>query len=66
MDFGHELLPDNMQRIGARLEVAFQHFPALAEAGIKKVVNGPFTFAPDGNALIGPVPGCVIFGRLAR
>ena len=32
-DFGHELLPDNMQRIGARLEVAFQHFPALAEAG---------------------------------
>ena len=56
-DFGHELLPDNMQRIGARLEVAFQHFPALAEAGIKKVVNGPFTFAPDGNALIGPVPG---------
>ena len=56
-DFGHELLPDNMARIGARLEIAFQHFPALAKAGIKKVVNGPFTFAPDGNALIGPVPG---------
>ena len=56
-DFGHELLPNQLDRITDRLEVAFQHFPALATAGIKKVVNGPFTFAPDGNALIGPVPG---------
>jgi dimethylglycine dehydrogenase len=29
----------------------------LAEAGIKRVINGPFTFAPDGNPLVGPVPG---------
>ena len=56
-DFGHELLPSQLERIAPRLEVAFQHFPALATAGIKKVVNGPFTFAPDGNALVGPVPG---------
>lgn len=56
-DFGDELLPNQLERIAGRLEVAFQHFPALAQAGIKKVVNGPFTFAPDGNALIGPVPG---------
>ena len=56
-DFGHELLPDDLPRIAPRLEMAFEHFPALASAGIKKVVNGPFTFAPDGNALIGPVPG---------
>lgn len=56
-DFGHELLPDDLSRIAPRLEVAFQHFPKLAQAGIKKVVNGPFTFAPDGNPLVGPVPG---------
>ena len=56
-DFGHELLPDDLSRIAPRLETAFQHFPKLADAGIKKVVNGPFTFAPDGNALVGPVPG---------
>jgi dimethylglycine dehydrogenase len=31
--------------------------PALGRAGIKKVINGPFTFGPDGNPLIGPVPG---------
>ena len=29
----------------------------MADAGIKKVINGPFTFAPDGNPLVGPVPG---------
>ena len=56
-DFGHELLPDDLSRIAPRLETAFQHFPKLATAGIKKVVNGPFTFAPDGNALVGPIPG---------
>ena len=56
-DFGHELLPDDLSRIAPRLETAFLHFPALATAGIRKTVNGPFTFAPDGNALIGPVPG---------
>ena len=56
-DFGHELLPNDLERIADRLEMAYEHFPVLKTAGIKKVVNGPFTFAPDGNALIGPVPG---------
>ena len=56
-DFGHELLPDDLGRIAPQLELAFSHFPKLATAGIKKVVNGPFTFAPDGNPLVGPVPG---------
>src|SRR3546814_15197641 len=37
--------------------MAFRHFPPLATAGIKQAINGPFTFAPDGNPLVGPVPG---------
>ncbi|MFQ5775267.1 MAG: FAD-dependent oxidoreductase [Kiloniellaceae bacterium] len=56
-DFGHELLPDNLDRIGDSLEVAFHRYSCLKEAGIKRVMNGPFTFAPDGNPLVGPVPG---------
>ncbi len=56
-DFGHELLPDNLDRIAEPLEHAFFRFPCLATAGIKTVINGPFTFAPDGNPLVGPVPG---------
>ena len=56
-DFGHELLDENLDRIGDSMEFAFKRFPVLAEAGIKTIVNGPFTFAPDGNPLVGPVPG---------
>ena len=56
-DFGQNLLPNDLDRIAPSLEVGFDHFPAIGEAGIKKVINGPFTFAPDGNPLIGPVRG---------
>ena len=56
-DFGHELLDNKLDRIGDALEFAFKRFPCLATAGIKTVVNGPFTFAPDGNPLVGPIPG---------
>ncbi len=56
-DFGQDLLPNDLERIAPSLEVAFQHFPRLGELGIRKVVNGPFTFAPDGNPLVGPIAG---------
>jgi dimethylglycine dehydrogenase len=56
-DFGQDLLPHDLERIAPSLEVGFRHFPRLATAGIRKIVNGPFTFAPDGNPLVGPVPG---------
>ena len=57
LDFGHELLAPDLERIADRLELGFQRLPALQKAGIKQVVNGPFTFGPDGNPMIGPVPG---------
>lgn len=56
-DFGHELLAPDLDRIAPSLEVGFRHFPAVESAGIKQIINGPFTFAPDGNPLVGPVPG---------
>jgi dimethylglycine dehydrogenase len=56
-DFGQNLLPNDLERIAPSLEVGFRHFPAIEKAGIRKIVNGPFTFAPDGNPLIGPVRG---------
>ena len=55
--FGQELLAPDLDRIAPSLEIAFKHFPALEHAGIKRVINGPFTFAPDGNPLVGPVQG---------
>ena len=56
-DFGHELLNPNLEHIADRLELGFERIPALANAGIKSAINGPFTFGPDGNPMIGPVPG---------
>ncbi len=60
-DFGHELLAPDLDRIAPSLEVGFAHFPPLERAGIKQVINGPFTFAPDGNPLVGPVRGLTNF-----
>ncbi len=57
-DFGEtDLLPDDLERLHDALEQGFARFPEVADAGIKRVVNGPFTFSPDGNPLVGPVPG---------
>ncbi|WP_343115558.1 FAD-dependent oxidoreductase [Ostreiculturibacter nitratireducens] len=55
--FGHELLPDNLDKIEDSVAFAYRRFPVLEKAGVKRVIHGPFTFAPDGNPLIGPVPG---------
>ena len=56
-DFAAELLPPDLDRIAPSLEIGYRHFPAMEQAGIKRVINGPFTFSPDGNPLVGPVQG---------
>ncbi len=56
-DFSMQLLPEDFERLAPYFEVGFRHFPALGRAGIRKAINGPFTFAPDGNPLVGPVRG---------
>jgi len=60
-EFGHELLQPDLDRIAPSLDIAFRHFPTFAEAGIRQTINGPFTFAPDGNPLVGPVQGLTNF-----
>ncbi len=56
-DFVFQLLPHDLDRIAPELERGFAHFPAVGRAGIQKFVNGPFTFSPDGNPLVGPIKG---------
>jgi dimethylglycine dehydrogenase len=56
-DFGTELLAPDLDRITPSLDIGFRHVPAMAKAGIKRIINGPFTFSPDGNPLVGPVQG---------
>ncbi|WP_347309830.1 GcvT family protein [Defluviimonas sp. SAOS-178_SWC] len=55
--FGHELLNEDFTKIEDSVAFAYRRFPVLERAGVKRVIHGPFTFAPDGNPLIGPVPG---------
>ncbi|MDZ4095252.1 MAG: FAD-dependent oxidoreductase [Paracoccaceae bacterium] len=55
--FGQELFNEQFDKIADSVEFAYKRFPALERAGVKRVIHGPFTFAPDGNPLIGPVPG---------
>jgi dimethylglycine dehydrogenase len=56
-DYGIELIPEDIDRIAPELSMAYDRFPCLQTAGIKKWVNGAFTFTPDGNPIIGPVRG---------
>ena len=56
-EFGHELLNDAFEKIEDSVAFAYARFPVLERAGVKRVIHGPFTFAPDGNPLVGPVPG---------
>ncbi len=56
-DYGVELIPPDVDRISDELTFAMSRYPVLEEVGIKSWVNGAFTFSPDGNPLVGPVPG---------
>ncbi|MBI4940744.1 MAG: FAD-dependent oxidoreductase [Actinobacteria bacterium] len=56
-DYGLELIPEDIDRIAPELAVGFERYPCLDGAGIRRWVNGAFTFTPDGNPLVGPVRG---------
>ncbi|HEV7254741.1 MAG TPA: FAD-dependent oxidoreductase [Mesorhizobium sp.] len=55
-DFGHELFPDDLGRIEENMMRAIERVPAVGEAGVKRVINGPMIWSPDSAALFGPVP----------
>jgi len=56
-DYGMELFKEQVDRIENEITLGFERYPCLQEVGVKTWVNGAFTFSPDGNPLMGPVPG---------
>lgn len=54
--FGHELFADDLDRIEPNMLRAIARVPAVGQAGIKRVINGPMIWSPDSSALFGPVP----------
>lgn len=56
-DFSFQLFPDDLDRLEYYINDALARVPLLGKAGLSKVINGPIPYAPDGNPLIGPMPG---------
>jgi dimethylglycine dehydrogenase len=56
-EYGFELIQEDFDRISDELTCAYERYPVLQDVGVKRWVNGAFTFSPDGNPLVGPVPG---------
>ena len=56
-DFSFQLYPDDLDRLEWYIEDAMARVPILGSAGVNKVINGPIPYTPDGNPLIGPMPG---------
>ncbi len=56
-DFSFQLYPDDLDRIESYIEDACARVPLLGSVGLQRVINGPIPYAPDGNPLIGPMPG---------
>ncbi|MFU0503264.1 GcvT family protein [Pseudaminobacter sp. NGMCC 1.201702] len=56
-DFSFQLYPDDLERLEWYLNDAVARVPILGTAGLSKIINGPIPYAPDGNPLIGPMPG---------
>ncbi|MGB7261504.1 MAG: FAD-dependent oxidoreductase [Albidovulum sp.] len=56
-DFSFQLYPDDLDRLEWYIEDAMARVPLLGTAGISRVINGPIPYTPDGNPMIGPMPG---------
>ncbi len=56
-NFSFSLLSERWPQFERYLHTAIRRFPILQSAGIKMLLNGPESFTPDGQMLLGPVPG---------
>lgn len=55
-DFQFTLLDSDWDHFTPLMELALERVPALGSAGIKQLVNGPESFTPDGNFILGQAP----------
>jgi heterotetrameric sarcosine oxidase gamma subunit len=55
-DFAFSLLEPDWQHFDAPLKEGLRRLPLMESAGVAKFVNGPESFTPDGNPLVGEVP----------
>jgi 4-methylaminobutanoate oxidase (formaldehyde-forming) len=53
-DFNGQLLEEDWERFEELMQNAVVRVPALAEAEVVRLVNGPEAFTPDGEFILGP------------
>jgi dimethylglycine dehydrogenase len=56
-DFYFKLWNDDLDRLEQYINAAMERVPPLLTAGIRRVVNGPIPYSPDGNPYVGPEHG---------
>ncbi len=56
-EFGADLMPPDLDRVEHIIMAAMERIPTLETGGVKSIINGPITFTPDANPLIGPAHG---------
>ena len=54
--FHYALLDNDWDHFEALMEQALARVPALENAGVKQMINGPESFTPDGNFILGEAP----------
>ena len=57
-DWAFRLFDDDFDHFEQHMGQAIERIPALANAGVKQMINGPESFTPDGNFILGPAPEC--------
>jgi len=57
-DFQFQLFDDDWDHFEQHLVQAIERIPALEKTGVKQMINGPESFTPDGNFILGPAPEC--------
>jgi sarcosine dehydrogenase len=58
-DFEFQLFDDDYDHFEQHMIQAIARVPALENVGVKQMINGPESFTPDGNFILGPAPECV-------
>ncbi len=54
--FQFQLLEPDFDHFAPTMELAIGRVPELADAGINQLINGPESFTPDGNFILGEAP----------
>ncbi len=57
-DFEFQLFDDDWDHFEQHMSQAIARVPALETAGVKQMINGPESFTPDGNFILGRSPAC--------